>query len=154
MQTRQAFGTRVFVAACGAAALLSVTACNKANDNAANRNEPAPAATPASDASASRSTDQQRVDLTGCLQKGDGNSYILTEVNRPMAGSATSRENPNGSKVEKEQMQAAQHAYRLSADNHDDLDKLVGAQVRVEGTLAERSDLAANTSDQIGRAHV
>ena len=151
MYTRQAFGPRLFVAACSAAALLSATACgngNNADNTAANRGDQPAATTPAKDANGSRSAEQQRVNLTGCLQKGDSGSYILTEVNRPTAGSVPSGENPNGNKVEKEQLQAAQHAYRLSADNNNDLDKMIGAQVRVEGTVAQPSDLKASTADR------
>ena len=141
--------SRLFLAACGAAALLSVACGNDANnasDRTAKANEPAAAATPAPDASASPAA-EQRVNLTGCLQR-DGRTYILTEVNTPEAGRVPSGENPNANKVEKEQLHAAQHAYRLSADNSDDLDKLVGASVRVEGTLAEKSDLRADASDR------
>ena len=148
MYFRQA--SRLFVAACGAAALLSV-ACgndgNNASDRTAKANEPAAAATPAADANAPRAA-EQRVNLTGCLQRGDGRSYILTEMNTPDAGRVASGENPNSNKVEKEQLHAAQRAYRLSADNSDDLDKLVGARVRVEGALAEKSDLRADASDR------
>jgi hypothetical protein len=139
------------VAACGAAALLSV-ACgndgNNASDRTAKANEPAAAATPAADANASSRAAEQRVNLTGCLQRGDGRSYILTEMNTPDAGRVASGENPNANKVEKEHLHAAQHAYRLSADNNDDLDKLVGARVRVEGSLAEKSDLRADANDR------
>jgi hypothetical protein len=149
MYSRQA--SRLFVAACGAAALLSV-ACgndgNNASDRTAKANEPAAAATPAADANASSRAAEQRVNLTGCLQRGDGRSYILTEMNTPDAGRVASGENPNANKVEKEQLHAAQHAYRLSADNNDDLDKLVGARVRVEGSLAEKSDLRADANDR------
>ena len=66
------------------------------------------------------------IDVTGCLQKSGG-SYVLTD----------------GSVVEREQVHPAQHAYRLSAEKDDDLEKLVGKQVKVSGTMTEASDLIA-----------
>jgi hypothetical protein len=43
-------------------------------------------------------------------------------------------------------MREAKHAYRLDGDN-DQLDKLVGKQVSVEGTVADNSDLAKRQND-------
>ena len=82
------------------------------------------------------------VTLTGCLQKGDGrNDYILTEINQPRTSVGTSGSSAAGSdKVGQEQMRAAEHAYKLSADN-DTLEPMVGKQVRVSGTVERRSQL-------------
>src|SRR2546421_12873394 len=112
MYSRAVFGSRLSAAACGAAALLSAAACGNTgtntSDRAAKSGEPAAATTPASDANASRTAEQQHVNLTGCLQRGDGRSYILTETNTPEGGRVAAGENPNGNRVEKEQLHAAQ----------------------------------------------
>jgi hypothetical protein len=80
--------------------------------------------------------------LTGCLQKGGGmtTSYVLTEVNEPTRSVGTSGSAEKPGTVAQEQMREAKHAYRLDGDK-DQLDPLVGKQVRVEGTIAENSDL-------------
>ena len=85
------------------------------------------------------------ITLTGCLQKGDGavrTDYILTEVKttRASVGTSGAAANPKSDAVGQEQMRQAEHAYRLDGDR-DDLDKLVGKQVRVSGTIEKRSDL-------------
>ena len=46
----------------------------------------------------------------------------------------------------KEQMREAKHAYRLDGDNIE-LDRLVGKQVSVEGTIADSSDLAKRSEE-------
>jgi len=87
-------------------------------------------------------TAKKPIDLTGCLQKADG-SFVLTEISRPSPNAAPTEKKGDNSVVEREQLHAAQHAYRLSADKDDDLEKLVGRQVRVHGTVVEKSDLVA-----------
>jgi len=83
------------------------------------------------------------IDLTGCLQKADG-SFVLTQISRPEPNAAPTDKKPgDGSLVEREQLHAAQHAYRLSADRDDDLEKFAGKQVKVHGTVMEKSDLTA-----------
>jgi len=87
----------------------------------------------------------QPITLTGCLQKGDGtlrSDFVLTEVNtsRASVGTSGAGANPKSDVVGQEQMRQAEHAYRLDGDR-DDLDKLVGKQVRVSGTIEKRSDL-------------
>jgi hypothetical protein len=92
------------------------------------------------------------ISLSGCLQKGDGRSdYILTEVNttRTTVGTSGSTRAESGRDVVgQEQMRAALHAYRLDGDR-DRLEPLVGKQVRVSGTVAEKSDL--NDHDASGK---
>ncbi len=85
--------------------------------------------------------------LTGCLQESSAGltgSYILTQVNEPSSAVGTS--GSSGAAVEREQMRAAKHAYQLESDNDDQLEKLVGKQVRVTGTLDEVSDLNRSAS--------
>src|SRR5581483_7536761 len=125
---------RLFLAACASAALLSGVACttnSPANDTdqakAADRSNAKATAT-----SGDRDT-QQPIAVNGCLQKGDGNDYILTAINEP----------PKGEPVAEQDAKEAEHAYRLHAKNtsDDDWDKMVGHQVRVSGTLARRGDV-------------
>ena len=87
------------------------------------------------------------ITLTGCLQRGNGvltESFILTAVNSPAADApiATRGESDKAAPVEREELRAAKHAYRLRGDD-DELEQLVGRQIRVTGTLAELSDLPA-----------
>jgi len=132
----------------GVALAVSAFACgggsNKLPGADANRaGQPAAAGTATSD--------QQRspVTLTGCLQKGDGRSdYILTEVNTTRTTVGTSGAVPSGSgsdPVGREQMRSASHAYRLNGER-DTLEPLVGKQVRVSGTVTQRSDLNDHTA--------
>ncbi len=142
---------RVFLTACASAALLSTVACSNTGSTAEDRNAnggagtpPAASATPnaagTSGTAADSNATPQPITLTGCLQKGDHDDYILTEINEPKAGAA---ENKNEGKVEREDLNAAEHAYRLKNENgkDSDLDSFVGRQVRVRGTLAKQSDI-------------
>lgn len=91
------------------------------------------------------------ISLTGCLQKGSGtlrSDYVLTEANmaRTPVGTSGAAANPKSDVVGKEQMRAAEHSYRLDGDR-DELDKLVGKQVRVSGTVEKRSDLNEHNAD-------
>jgi hypothetical protein len=151
------------VLGCGLATLLAAFGCggdhNATNGTAAGNGTGQPAAAGAdrtgtpgaatggaagtSGTAADENNSRTPVTLTGCLQKGDGRSdYILTEINQPRtsvgtSGSASANAND---KVGQEQMRAAEHAYKLSADN-DTLEPLVGKQVRVSGTVERRSQL-------------
>jgi len=119
---------RVFLAACASTALLA--ACN--NTTPKDQTKTAPAETPA--ATAGTEPAPEPINLTGCLQKGDGNTYILTQINEP----------PKGEPVAKQDAKEAEHAYRLNAKpaNDDDWPTMVGRQVLVSGTLAKPSDVA------------
>jgi hypothetical protein len=88
------------------------------------------------------------IDLTGCLQKGGGMtaSYVLTQVNEPTRSVGTTGSTGSQGAVAQEQMREARHAYRLDGDN-DQLDNLVGKQVRVQGVVAENSDLNKRAED-------
>jgi hypothetical protein len=146
---------RLLIGTCAAAALLSAAACS----NDTSRTTATTPATPAADAkgtSGEADTQPKPISLTGCLQRGDGSNYILTELAEPSATGAPRDVKGDGSKVEKEQLHAAEHAYRLTAAknvNDDDWDKLVGKKVKVDGTLAKRSevgdtDRVATTGDK------
>jgi hypothetical protein len=105
-------------------AALAIAACDRNGAREARGHEGAP------------------INLTGCLQKGDGmNTFVLTQVNTPSSSVGTSgASDAQPGAIAQEQLRAAKHAYRLDGDN-DELGKLVGKQVRVEGTVAENSDL-------------
>jgi len=81
------------------------------------------------------------VTVTGCLQKGDGGTFIVTAINSPRVSVGTSGSGASATAVEREQVRAAEHAYRLDGSDDKTLDALVGHQVRVRGTIEERSDL-------------
>jgi hypothetical protein len=153
------------VLGCGLATLLAAFGCggdhNATNGTAAGNGTGQPAAAGAdrtgtpgaatgaagtsgtSGAAADENNNRTPVTLTGCLQKGDGRSdYILTEINQPRTsvGTSGSASAAGSDAVGQEQMRAAEHAYKLSADN-DTLEPLVGKQVRVSGTVERRSQL-------------
>jgi len=84
--------------------------------------------------------------VTGCLQR-DGHTFIVTRRNEPAQKNAGST--GNGAAVEREQLRAAANAYRISPAERMDLDKMVGKEVRVSGTLAKSADLpSASASDK------
>jgi len=168
--------TSTIVAACALGLALSAWACSdtgKTNDTAvsnptgqpaaagADRTGTPGAATGAADSSArpagtsgsaaDNEAKAEPITLTGCLQKGSGtlrSDYVLTEVSttRAPVGTSGAAANPSSDAVGKEQMRQAEHSYRLDGDR-DDLDKLVGKQVRVSGTIEKRSDLNEHNAD-------
>jgi hypothetical protein len=83
--------------------------------------------------------------LTGCLQEGKHGTYILTELNRPKRPDSS-----NPSVIEREELAAAEHAYRLASSEEQDLAKLLGRKVHVEGAVTKRSDLGASNNAQGG----
>lgn len=114
------------IVACGIAVAMSSAACNNAN-NSARSNQ-------------ARGHEGAPINLTGCLQKEGGltTTYILTQVNEPTRSVGTS--GSSAANVDRERMREAKHSYRLSGDD-DQMKDLVGKQVKVEGTIAENSDL-------------
>jgi len=130
------------IVACGIALAVSSTACNKDSDRART--------------SEARGHEGAPINLTGCVQKEGGltTTYILTQVNEPTQSVGTTGSNAAGN-VDQERMRAAKHAYRLDGDG-DQLKDLVGKQVKVEGTIAENSDLnkKTTTADQDKRSDI
>jgi len=127
---------------------LSGAACSnnsRTNENRATGAEGAPAA--ARDSGTAAKNDQSPVTMTGCLQHGDGRSFILTEINSPRTSVGTSGSTAAGDPVGREQMREAAHAYRLKAEDDKSLEGLVGHQVRVSGTVTERADLPATAAN-------
>ena len=115
---------------------VALTACGNTDRNAMTADNRAAATS----GSTSLSDVKRPIDVTGCLQKADG-SFVLTEISRPAPNAAPTEKEGDGSVVERERLYAAQHAYRLTADKDNDLRTLVGRQVRVSGTVTEKSDL-------------
>jgi len=138
MCTRQPFRPQLFALALLGLA-TTVIGCGN-NERTTSMNDNRPVGTSGSTAA---SPEKKPIDLTGCLQKADG-SYVLTQISRPEPNAAPTDKKGDDSIVEREQMHAAQHAYRLTADKDDDLEKLVGKQVKVHGTVTEKSDLRAD----------
>jgi hypothetical protein len=150
------------VASCTLALALAAGACAEDNRTTDQLDRDA-AATNTTDRAATGTTADARghegapITMTGCLQQGEGmNNYILTGVNRPSESTGTSgTAGTAGNAVEREQIRAATHAFRLEGDN-DKLKELVGKQVRVAGTYEEGSDLWRKTqrNDQDERGNV
>ena len=86
---------RLLIATCASAMLLSVAACsdndrdaNNRNANSANPNASAPNTAPNATGTSGAAEDNnkaQPITVTGCLQKGDGSNFILTQINEPSA---------------------------------------------------------------------
>ena len=113
--------------------IAATTACG--NGNARNSSSSSTAAnTPAVD----RKANAEPINLTGCLQQA-GRTYVVTRLNEPARkGVGTTG---NGAAVEREQLREAANAYRLTSNQQDDWDKMVGKQVRVNGSVKEAADL-------------
>jgi hypothetical protein len=138
---------RWLIGTCAAAALVGAVACSNDTASRTTTTPATPAATSDAKGTSGEADTQKPISLTGCLQKGDGHDYLLTELSEPAVGGGTADVKGDGSKVEKEQLHAAEHSYRLNAAknvNDDDWDKLVGKKVKVDGTLAKRSEIAEN----------
>jgi hypothetical protein len=158
----------IAIGAC--AALLFATACSDGNRTSGGGPDNTPAAradiprnpdaaTPSADTttpsrvdqtpapegtSKTSEAEQQPITAAGCLQQ-DGRDYILTELSEPTAGPADVK--GDGSKVEREQVNAAEHAYRLTAAkgvNDDDWKQLVGKKVKVEGTVTKAGEIGTS----------
>jgi hypothetical protein len=126
--------TRPVRAACAAATLalaLSVTACGERNQANDDRD------TVGTSGAAGEKTS---VTLSGCLQRSDGNDFVLTQANASSGDTAPSKAASDRGSVEQRQRAQASRSYRLSGDS-DQLRDLVGHQVRVSGTLDDRGDL-------------
>ena len=104
-----------------------------------------PAAAPATDQKAENPATP--ITVTGCLQH-DGGTYIVTRLNEPsQKGVGTSG---SAAAVEHEQLREAANAYRVDPKQDTDLDKMVGKQVSVSGTVEDKANLpqASGTSGQ------
>jgi len=97
---------------------------------------------------------QPAVTLTGCLEKGSGhNDFILSPANtgtRGPVGTSGSSAASRGDVVGQEQLAAAEKSYRLNGDD-DQLNGMVGKQVRVMGHMVEPSDLKASSENSATR---
>ncbi|PWT82563.1 MAG: hypothetical protein C5B57_08485 [Blastocatellia bacterium] len=134
------------------ASTIAVVGCNNAN-RTTNSDRTEPAATGANhEQRPAGKRDQTPITVTGCLQKGGFNTYILTRTNTPRPESVgTGRDDgANDSVAERDQIQAAQNAYRIDPSGDVKLDELVGKQITVKGMIAERADLQG--TDQNARA--
>jgi hypothetical protein len=96
--------------------------------------------------------EKKSVTLSGCLQRGDGNEFMLSQASeapQAVGTSGTSGEGTRGS-VEGKQTAEASRTYRLSGDN-DELGDLVGHQVRISGTVEDRGNVAADSGKAADR---
>jgi hypothetical protein len=78
--------------------------------------------------------------LTGCLQEASGN-FVLQMETAGTAG-AVGTSGSGSASAGSEHLTAARGSYRLDGDD-DNIRPHVGSQVRVTGTLDERSELAS-----------
>lgn len=80
--------------------------------------------------------------VTGCLQHTGSvvKAYVLTTVNSPATSVGTSGVTGDATAVAREQRRQAWHAYRVTAKGQD-LERYVGQQIQVTGTLEDTADL-------------
>jgi len=99
-------------------------------------------------------TDKTSITVAGCLQKGEGNAFILTRVNEPAQSVGTGGDSA-ARVVEREQLRAAAGSYRVDPPTDGNADALVGKEVRIIGTVVENADLPRPGRDQRGGgAHI
>src|SRR4051812_27846249 len=103
-----------------ALAFAGTVACNQRNttDTSSNDRRTTPDATLKGE---QRGADAARpISLTGCLQRGDRNTFIVTRLNEPTErGVGTTG---NGAAVEREQLREANSAYRVEPQDKTDLE--------------------------------
>jgi hypothetical protein len=131
------------------ASAIAVIGCNTGNtrtDNG-NRNDSAVDREPQSPDSRGPTP----MTVTGCLQKSGLNTYILTRMTTPPESVGTGGDKgANPAVAERDQIRAAENAYRIDPSGDVKLDDLVGKQITVNGTIAERSDLQGRDQDATG----
>jgi hypothetical protein len=127
----------------GVAALALVAgACAGADNETTTADEPFETAEPMA-ADQARGHEGATINLTGCLQKADG-EFVLTAANQPADSQPTGT---TGADVRQQQVRAAWHSYRLTGDD-DNLEQYVGSQIRVSGRLAEHSEFKEERVEQ------
>lgn len=121
-------------------AIAAAAACDSSNRGNVNGNADANGTADRTAADMKRDEPrQQPINVTGCLQQGSGRAYILTRLNEPAQKSVGTSGSPAA--VEREQLRAAENAYRIDPQGDVKLDDMVGKQIRVSGVLADRADL-------------
>jgi hypothetical protein len=124
--------------------------CNSANrgTNTDSRNDSA-GKVAAREQQPAGSRELMPITVTGCLQKGGFNTYILTRMTTPPQSVGTGGDNDaKPSIAERDQIRAAENAYRIDPSADVKLDELVGKQITVKGMIAERSDLQGNDRNE------
>ncbi len=87
------------------------------------------------------------VTISGCLQKTGGlNNFVITQANRMESVGTSGAAGSNS--VENKEIVAASKSYRLSGGDNDELNNMIGKQVRVVGTLTERAHIVAQDNDK------
>jgi hypothetical protein len=130
--------SRALVVSC---AIAAAAACNSSNRGNVNNNGDANGTADRTAADVKRDEPrQQPINVTGCLQQGNGHTYILTRLNEPSQKSVGTSGAPGA--VEREQLREAANAYRIDPQGDVKLDDMIGKQIRVSGMLADRANLA------------
>jgi hypothetical protein len=138
MYARDAFGPQPLVATCGLLAVLAAGCGRNPDWTTQADNRPGVENTPVS----MSSQEKKPIDLTGCLQKLSG-SYLIIDINRRSPGThATDKQGDDSALAARERSNVRQ-AYSLSAGDKNSLEKLVGKQVKVSGTVTESADQIA-----------
>jgi hypothetical protein len=79
----------------------------------------------------------QATTLTGCVEYGPRDSYVLATMTVPARPDLS-----NESALEREELAAAEHSYQLTPEKGEELSRLIGTKVRVAGTLSHVSGAA------------
>jgi hypothetical protein len=142
MYARDAFGPQPLVATCGLLAVLAA-GCGRNPDRTTQAdNRPGVENKPLSMSSQMSSQERKPIDLTGCLQKLSG-SYLILDINRGTPGTHATDKQGDDSAIAARERSNVRQAYHLSAGDKNRLEKLVGKQVKVSGTVTESADQIA-----------
>jgi len=85
----------------------------------------------------------QSVTLTGCVEYGARDSYVLTTMNVPKQPDMS-----NESALEREELAAAERSYQLTPEKGEHFSQLIGAEVRVNGTVTRAPALTSTPSSR------
>jgi hypothetical protein len=136
-----------------ACVIAAVSACGSGRDNTAGQSTNGDRSlAQRSDATAERrsgDTDKTSITVAGCLQKGDGNAFILTRVNQPEQSVGTGGTS-EARVVERERLRAAAGSYRVDPPPDVRAEGLVGKEVRIIGTVSDNADLPRPSDERRG----
>ena len=138
MNARNAFGPQPLVATCGLLAVLAAGCGRNPDRTTLAHNRPGVENKPLSMSSQER----KPIDLTGCLQKLSG-SYLILDINRGSPGTPATDKQGDDSTLAARERSNVRQAYHLRAGDKNSLEKLVGKQVKVSGTVTESADQIA-----------
>lgn len=87
----------------------------------------------------------QSATLTGCVEYGPRDTYVLATMDVPQQPALSDQ-----AALTREELAAAEHSYEIVPSSGEQLSKLIGAKVRVAGTLSHATGTPAGTPSARG----